>query len=449
MVDTQKFDNIKMHHGETINKFEERFTNIINELAILGKVYGNKEIIVKALRALLSAWEVKTTVMRESRNLHKMHLHDLFDDLKNYEFEMNSRNEDDPSSSNVTRELVSSVEPAFPEPIKSAERFRKDAMTLLVKKFGRFMKKNHSNSSYHHKNNLNDYKANIHCFNCDTLGHYKLECQKPRRDDNKAMLEEERKSKWAQSDSYSNNEEIKCFMANDEEVFDFASEEFTRVDLITALNDMVIECKKLYVLASTQLDNTTGKTNELSYENKKLKETVQLLTKEKEKTNYLIVAWTKSRDAVNQMMSHQRPANCKFGLGYDNSNLDKSCKELKPKKGKLPSISFVNGTSTNTQTSHGADESVTKKELKYVEQIDKSRWLSLERMKVSRSTGHEHDGKSKRYHHNSSSKYSDSSKGRQRDVKPYACRIIKTNTRRFIRILQVWILKGLINRGPN
>ncbi|XP_047331479.1 uncharacterized protein LOC124935061 [Impatiens glandulifera] len=351
MVATQKIENVKMRHGETMKEFSDRFTSIVNELFILGKTYANKETIVKVLTTLPSAWDVKITVMRESRSLQKMQLHDVFEELKAYEFEMNSRNEDEYSTLTVTRALVSSVEPTAPVPIKSVEQFRDDAMSLSIKK----------------------------------LGLYKSECQKPRTDDKKptdqkpredyqpskhnnevqkALLADDGESKWAQNDSDSDNEEVRCFMTNDEEVFDFASKEFTREDLIIALNDIVIEYKNLSNLVSTQPDNQTGRTLELTYENERLKEKVQVLTKENERMNYVIAAWTKYGDEVNQMTRHQRPANCKFGLGYDNSNSDKSCEMSKPKKDKFPFISFVKSTSIDTKASHDTDELEIKKQLK-------------------------------------------------------------------------------------
>ncbi|KZV45730.1 hypothetical protein F511_44576 [Dorcoceras hygrometricum] len=71
------------------------------------------------------------------------------------------------------------------------------------------------------------------------------------------MAEESTKS-WADTDSDSSSssssssdseqEEIHCLMANqtsDEEVFDFSNIEFTREDLVSALNDMVKEYRKL------------------------------------------------------------------------------------------------------------------------------------------------------------------------------------------------------------
>ncbi|MDQ9782998.1 hypothetical protein, partial [Serratia marcescens] len=46
-------------------------------------------------------------------------------------------------------------------------------------------------------------------------------------------------------------------MADDSEVFDFSSDEFTREDLVTALNDMVIEYRTL----SESLNNIDSKSD--------------------------------------------------------------------------------------------------------------------------------------------------------------------------------------------
>ncbi|KZV42388.1 hypothetical protein F511_23846 [Dorcoceras hygrometricum] len=65
-----------------------------------------------------------------------------------------------------------------------------------------------------------------------------------------------KKSAWADSDSEESSsgassssdseDEVQCLMADDtEEVFNFSNPEFTREDLVTALNEMVLEHKKL------------------------------------------------------------------------------------------------------------------------------------------------------------------------------------------------------------
>ncbi|KZV34215.1 hypothetical protein F511_38929 [Dorcoceras hygrometricum] len=88
---------------------------------------------------------------------------------------------------------------------------------------------------------------------------------KPREDkrpsrkyDCKVLVAEESTKSWADSDSESSSsnssssdseqEEAHCLMDNqmdDSEVFDFSNVEFTREDLVQALNDMVHEYKTL------------------------------------------------------------------------------------------------------------------------------------------------------------------------------------------------------------
>ncbi|KZV15624.1 hypothetical protein F511_31616 [Dorcoceras hygrometricum] len=79
-----------------------------------------------------------------------------------------------------------------------------------------------------------------------------------RKHDRKVLVAEESTKSWADSDSESSSsrssssdserEEVHCLMADqmdDDEVFDFSNAEFTRDDLVTALNDMVKEYRKL------------------------------------------------------------------------------------------------------------------------------------------------------------------------------------------------------------
>ncbi|KZV18664.1 hypothetical protein F511_40450 [Dorcoceras hygrometricum] len=85
----------------------------------------------------------------------------------------------------------------------------------------------------------------------------KYEKRPNKRDDRKVLVSEESNKNWADSDSEttsssssseSEQEEVHCLMANqttDDEVFDFSNTEFTREDLINALNEMVHEYRKL------------------------------------------------------------------------------------------------------------------------------------------------------------------------------------------------------------
>ncbi|KZV26561.1 hypothetical protein F511_23857 [Dorcoceras hygrometricum] len=79
-----------------------------------------------------------------------------------------------------------------------------------------------------------------------------------RKNDHKVLMAEESTKIWADTDSDSSSgsssssdseqDEVHCLMANqtsDDEVFDFSNIEFTREDLVSALNDMVKEYRKL------------------------------------------------------------------------------------------------------------------------------------------------------------------------------------------------------------
>ncbi|MDQ9783013.1 hypothetical protein, partial [Serratia marcescens] len=98
MVANQKYEQMKMNPGEKIATFDERFTSVVNELSSLGKTFDNRELAIKVLKALPKEWYMKTLAMRESKDLKKVSLIKLFEELRAYEFELQTMNEE-PSSS--------------------------------------------------------------------------------------------------------------------------------------------------------------------------------------------------------------------------------------------------------------------------------------------------------------------------------------------------------------
>ncbi|XP_073138494.1 uncharacterized protein [Henckelia pumila] len=104
-VVSQKFENIKKNPGESMTEFDERVSSIVIELNALGKTYPNRDVIFKVILVLPKEWDVKTMAMRESKDLKKLELHDLFADLKAYEFKLKTR-EKDQSASQLTKALV-------------------------------------------------------------------------------------------------------------------------------------------------------------------------------------------------------------------------------------------------------------------------------------------------------------------------------------------------------
>ncbi|KZV19182.1 hypothetical protein F511_40780 [Dorcoceras hygrometricum] len=126
----QKYESIKMREGETMAEFYECFSVVVIELTSLGKEYNNRELALKVMRALPKEWDIKTMAMREFKDLNKLELHDLFANLKAYEFDFETRYEVGPSTSQPTKSLAATTSEQC-SPSKSAEQLSNDAMSLL------------------------------------------------------------------------------------------------------------------------------------------------------------------------------------------------------------------------------------------------------------------------------------------------------------------------------
>ncbi|XP_073016746.1 uncharacterized protein [Primulina eburnea] len=367
-VAIQKFDNAKMKPGETLAEFDERFSSIIIELTSLGKEYSNREIALKVTRALPREWDVKTIAMRESKDLNKLELRDLFADLKAYEFELGIRTEEEPSTTQQTKALAAAtvtlpVEESTSK--KSAEQLSNEAMSLFVKKFECNKPKNDEKKPENRRRFKNDKKF-------------------IKKRNQKVLVAEEDKGKWAEtesekssseeSSSESEDERVECLMAKedqeatDEMVFDFNSEEFTREDLVTALNDMVNEFKGLYMklneadaekkdlknkltLSSCsqhkEVESLKVKLSLIAAENDDLRRLFHATLKENKRLLSTINMWNKSSASLDKIHEMQKPAGDRTGLGYGINDCNTSEASTQPllEKDSLRSIKFVRSSS--------------------------------------------------------------------------------------------------------
>ncbi|KZV43129.1 hypothetical protein F511_07944 [Dorcoceras hygrometricum] len=120
-------------------------------------------------------------------------------------------------------------------------------------------------------------------------------------------MAEEKKSAWAYSDSEESSsgtsssseseDEVQCLMANDtEEVFDFSNLEFTREDLINALNEMISSSNMQVVLSKLETENAElrSRSEEILYENQRLVD--------------IISSWTKSSASLQKLQGAIKPS---------------------------------------------------------------------------------------------------------------------------------------------
>ena len=133
-----------MKKYEPISNMFSKFTEIINALNTLGKIYTNHELICKILRFLPKEWEAKVIVIQEAKNLTKLFLNELVGSLMTHELNM-AQKEEEEESKKKTIAFKSTVN--FEGSNESKEDEKKESedddedIILLSKKFKKFLMK--------------------------------------------------------------------------------------------------------------------------------------------------------------------------------------------------------------------------------------------------------------------------------------------------------------------
>ncbi|KZV39395.1 hypothetical protein F511_42680 [Dorcoceras hygrometricum] len=184
-VAQQNYESIKMKDGETMTEFDERFSAVVIELTSLGKEYSNRELALKVMRSLPREWDVKAMAMRESKDLNKMELHDLFGNLNAYEFELETRAEAAPSTSQPTKALAATTtEQCSQSTSKTADQLSDEVMSLFVKKFGKYLRRSYNPSTpYNNFHKSDKVNTDLNCYNCGRPWHFAADCNRPKKED--------------------------------------------------------------------------------------------------------------------------------------------------------------------------------------------------------------------------------------------------------------------------
>ncbi|KZV19718.1 hypothetical protein F511_34893 [Dorcoceras hygrometricum] len=198
-----------------------------------------------------------------------------------------------------------------------------------------------------------------------------------RKHDRKVLVAEESTKSWADSDSdtssssssssESEQEEVHCFMADqtdEDEVFDFSNVEFTRDDLVIALNDMVKEYRKLsHSFEEAKAENMSLKSSsaesssdeqedadilktelsKLQAENELLRHEISELKAEVAKSTVEMSSWNKANLTLQKLYESQKQAGDKTGIGFNNSEFceGESSTQSRPAHDKFNKMSFV------------------------------------------------------------------------------------------------------------
>jgi len=137
----QEYELFRMQKGETLCTVQKRFSHIINHLMSLGKTFDKEKLNIKILKCLDRSWQPKATAISKSKDLTSMTATSLFGKLREHKLEMNMLVvQDDEDKHNKGIALKACNHKKQQDSSESDE----DTMSLLSRKFSKFLKKNKS-----------------------------------------------------------------------------------------------------------------------------------------------------------------------------------------------------------------------------------------------------------------------------------------------------------------
>nr|KYP72938.1 hypothetical protein KK1_005543 [Cajanus cajan] len=181
----RKYELFEMEENESIQTMFGRFQTIVNELSFLGRTYDNFDHINKLLHSLPRKWRPQVITLKASKNLEKLSLEELIGLLKIHELELQEddagrkhksialnvqKTKSTPSSSKALKAEEASNESCGEETCDSDNE-----ICFLSRRIHSMMKKK-GGSRWRKFNRTPRDKAQLVCFQCKKLGHYKIEC---------------------------------------------------------------------------------------------------------------------------------------------------------------------------------------------------------------------------------------------------------------------------------
>ncbi|KAL8456771.1 hypothetical protein ACS0TY_034860 [Phlomoides rotata] len=327
MIAVQKFENFKMKPGETLEKFDSRFTEILNEMESLDKHYSQREKNLKVIRALPTEWDMKVVAMRESKDLSRISTFELFSDLKAFEFDIERRKDEETPSSKLTALIAPTAE--------SCQAADSDT--------------GGKDSKASKGNPINGYL----CYNCRKPGHFIKDCpypeskrytdeekaaraerkRKQEKERIRALLSEFEKTKETspssskspvESDSEDSidsedNEALICLMANIEE----KNNEQLLEEVANNL-EKLNEAEEKFTYLNISHEDLFTKASCWIADCIELKKENEALTKKLSETETRGKCWLRKLDwfgkssrQLKEMLEQQRPAGDLSGIGYN------------------------------------------------------------------------------------------------------------------------------------
>ncbi|KAH9704832.1 Integrase catalytic domain-containing protein [Citrus sinensis] len=184
-----------MEQNESVYSMYTRFTDIVNTLGALGKVFSNSEKVKKIIRSLLKEWRPKRTAIEESKDLNALPLDDLISSLISYEEDLAAEKGHEEKKKSIALKASKYESDRESEPDD-------EELAMLARRFKKFFKKTRERRNFINFKNQREKKEVITCYECKKPDHIRSECPLINKLKKKAMV-----ATWDDSEEDSSDEE--------------------------------------------------------------------------------------------------------------------------------------------------------------------------------------------------------------------------------------------------
>jgi len=184
----------------------------------LGKTFDKEELNIKILKCLDRSWQLKVTTIYELKDLTSLTTTSLFGKLKEHELEMNRLNVQESEDKHLRSIALKAAKHKSKQ--DSSDESEEENLSLLSKKFSRFLKRNHNkkaNKERYGNKKTNDFNSNNYTyFGCGEQGHIKADCPNKESNEKKSSYKEKKgKSRrayiaWDENEVSSSSEDEKA-----------------------------------------------------------------------------------------------------------------------------------------------------------------------------------------------------------------------------------------------
>ncbi|GJS41407.1 hypothetical protein Tco_0566450 [Tanacetum coccineum] len=137
----QKYEEFTITDDETIDCAFSRFNTIITSLKALDESFSSCNHVRKFLRALLSKWRPKVTVIKESKDLSKLSLDELVGNLKVYEIVLEKYLEIAKNKKEMYKSLALKARQVLSDDDTSSSDSNDEEYAMAVRDFKKFFRR--------------------------------------------------------------------------------------------------------------------------------------------------------------------------------------------------------------------------------------------------------------------------------------------------------------------